>query len=489
MVRVVGRWGGAAAVLAGLLVAWPLAARADGIDLRPCRLKGVSLEARCGVVSRPLDPANPRSHRIDVQVAVVPAVARNKHPDPIVFFAGGPGQSAIDLAGPALSMLGRFTNRRDIVLIDQRGTGRSAPLECEKPDPWMPLAQAVDVSLAVQRRRACATALAELPHGDLRQYTTTIAVGDVDAIRAALGVSRINLVGVSYGTRVALEYMRLYPRHVRSAVLDGVVPPTLSLPRSFSADNQAALETAFDNCAAEPTCRDRYPRLRAQWEALLSALPTPIVTRHPMSGEEERFVLNRQAVLGAIRRALYVPTLVSAIPAVVSAAASGRFEPLVALGSAGSAAGGMAEGMHFSVLCSEEPPSNEVGTYNIGEDFGDDFHRFYEDVCFGWPRGEVSGGFREIPPATFPTLLLSGDADPATPARHAEAVATRLGPLAKHWVARHASHGALTYACVRDQVYRFVDRAERPDEFTLDSACAERIPRPRAYLPPKDPGR
>ncbi len=480
----VDRWGRLAALLASLLFGTVSAVRAEAIGFESCRLKGVAQEAMCGELSRPLDPTQPLGRRIAVHVAVLPAVARNKQPDPIVFFAGGPGQSAIDLAGPALTMLARFTNRRDIVLIDQRGTGRSAPLECDKADPWMPLARAVDVSLAVERRHACAAELQKLPHGDTRQYTTTIAVGDVEAVREALGVPRINLVGVSYGTRVALEYMRRFPQRVRSAVLDGVVPPGLSLARSFSIDNQMALEAVFDACAAEPSCRARYPELRTRWAALLSSLPRPVTARHPMHGERERFTLNRQAVLGAVRRALYVPTLTAILPAAIEAAAAGRFDALVALGSSGPP-GGISEGMHFAVLCSEEASNEGASTYLQGKDFGDDFLSFYREVCKSWPLAQVKTDFMSMAITSSPTLLLSGQADPATPARHGDEVATKLGRLATHVVAQHATHGLLAHACMREMAYQFVEHAERTPPFVPDPSCAERIPRPRAYLPPR----
>ena len=112
-----------------------LSMAAQAAEPKPCRLRGVEHEALCGVIARPLDPAQPQSVQIDVHFAVLPALARNKLPDPVFFFAGGPGQSAIEIAATVGAMLGRFTNRRDIVLIDQRGVGKSAPLVCDADDP------------------------------------------------------------------------------------------------------------------------------------------------------------------------------------------------------------------------------------------------------------------------------------------------------------------------------------------------------------------
>ena len=177
----------AAAWLASVGVPAAAAATPPGglpADLQPCRLAGVGHEAWCGKLARPLDPAAPSGPAIDVHYAVLPAAARNKKPDPVFFFAGGPGQSAIALAGTVGRLMARVANRRDVVLIDQRGTGLSAPLACERDSPSRPLAEQADLTLYAARLVACRTALQALPHGDLRRYTTTVAMQDADAVRA-----------------------------------------------------------------------------------------------------------------------------------------------------------------------------------------------------------------------------------------------------------------------------------------------------------------
>ncbi|MBL0150712.1 MAG: alpha/beta fold hydrolase, partial [Ideonella sp.] len=227
-----------------LMATMPLAMAADEAATKPCRLKGVEHEALCGSVRRALDPTKPQGTVIDVHFAVLPAMARRKADDPVFFFAGGPGQSAIDLAGALSRRYARFGHRRDLVFVDQRGTGRTAPLKCADDDErqaLQPLAEGLDEARRLQKVKDCGAALQKLPHGDLRQYTTTIAMADIDAVRSALGVERINAIGASYGTRAVLEYQRLFPQRVRRAVIDGVAPPDMVLPVSFSIDNQAAL--------------------------------------------------------------------------------------------------------------------------------------------------------------------------------------------------------------------------------------------------------
>ena len=295
-----------AALLAAALAAWPLQAAESRPGLAPCRLQGVEHEAWCGSVRRPLDPAAPHGPQIDVHFAVLPALARNRKPDPVFFFAGGPGQSAVELAGNVARLLGRLSNRRDIVLIDQRGTGRSAPLPCEEASPTQPLADAVDPVRLLERLADCRARLQKLPHGDLRHYTTAVAMQDADAVRRQLGVEQVNLVGGSYGTRAALDYMRQFPQAVRRAVLDGVAPPDMVLPTSFSTDNQAALDAMFTACAADAACAARYPELRTDWRTLLTTLPRDTSVAHPVTGELQRLRLTRDTLLGLVRTPLYL---------------------------------------------------------------------------------------------------------------------------------------------------------------------------------------
>jgi len=458
------------------------------LGLTSCRLPGVEHEAWCGQLRRLLDPAVPLGTAFDLHFAVLPALARNRKPDPVFFFAGGPGQSAVDLAPQISRLMSRLGNRRDVVLVDQRGTGRSAPLACEPLPAALPLAQALDNAWQLQRLADCRNALQALPHGDLRFYATSLAVQDVDAVRRALGATRINLVGGSYGTRVALEYMRQFPPQVRRAVIDGVAPPDMVLPAAFSADNQAALQAVLQACAAEPRCASRYPRLQADWQALLLGLPMTVTAAHPLTGQPQRFELTRQNLLGLVRAPLYVPALAAALPMALHEAAAGRLEPLLGLSSAlgGSRSrrpGQLFEGMHFAVVCSEDVPRLALSADAPGADFGSLFAQQYQQVCQGWPRAEVPAGFYEVPPAPAAVLVLSGGADPVTPPRHGQRVTQALGTKARHVVVDQAGHGVMALPCLRDVLFRFIDAASDEEALRVDAGCAAQLPRPPVYLP------
>lgn len=474
-----------AAVLAAALAA-PCAQAADTRPgLVPCWLQGVEHQALCGSVRRPLDPAAPQGTQIDVHFAVLPALARNRRPDPVFFFAGGPGQSAIEIAGSVARLLGRLSNRRDIVLVDQRGTGRSAPLVCDEPSPTQPLAEAVDPARIFDRLASCRARLQQLPHGDLRHYTTAVAMQDADAIRRQLGAEQVNLVGGSYGTRAALDYMRQFPQAVRRAVIDGVAPPDMVLPASFSTDNQAALDAVFSACEADRACSARHPTLRAGWHGLLATLPREVSAAHPVTGEVQPLTLTRDALLGLVRTPLYVPALASALPLALTEAARGHFEPLVGLATAlhGGRPGSIADGMHFAVVCAEDVPRLAQATDRPGADFGDAFADIYRKVCSDWPRGDVPAAFYTLPPAPAATLVLSGGADPVTPPRHGERVARALGTKARHVVVPEAGHGVMSLACLRDAVFRFIDADDDEEALRVDAGCARDLPRPPAFVP------
>ena len=453
-----------------------------------CRLKGLERSALCGSVSRALDPLQPRGQRVDIHFAVLPALARRKAADAVFFFAGGPGQSAIDLAGPLSRRFVRLSNRRDLVFVDQRGTGRSAPLKCADDDErkaLQPLAEGVDERRRLRRVMECRLALQKLPHGDLRQYTSTIAMGDVDAVRASLGLAQINVVGASYGTRAVLEYQRQFPQRLRRVVIDGVAPPDMMLPVSFSTDNQAALDAVFVGCEREDACQRRYPDLRDRWRQLLASLPVSALLPHPMTGREERVTITRELVLGAVRSPLYAPALAAALPAAIAEAARQRFVPLLGLAGALSGSGGsLATGMHFSVVCSEDLPLMGRAVIEApGKDFGTSFSALYAEVCADWPRGSVPGEFYRVGPSAAPVWVLSGGLDPATPPRHGERVARLLGARARHVVVPQAGHGVLSLACVRDAVVRFVSAESDDEALKLDAGCAASLPRPLAFQP------
>ena len=492
-------WRTAGVALLVLACAPALRAQTDAVTT-PCRVPGLAHEVRCGVVRRALDAARPTGPVLDIHFMVVPAVARRRLPDPVFLLAGGPGQSATALAPAVLPLLARLNNRRDLVFVDQRGTGRSAPLLCQDRS-GAPLAEPADLDAQLAQLRRCLTQLSTTSPltsaDDLRFFTTTIAMQDLDAVRARLGAERINLVGASYGTRAALEYARLFPQRLRRSVLDGVAPPDMVLPVSGGVDSQAAFDAMLTDCERSPTCQRAHPTLRADWLALLGSLPKPVSAIHPLTGQRETFTLDADRVLSAVRGPLYVPSLAAGLPRAIGEAAQGRYEALLGLADAlASRRGGtLAMGMHFSVLCAEDAPrmaSAEAAaaavqgvapTVSSAAPFADHAAMLYQRACAFWPRGTLPEAFYKLPVASTATLLLSGGLDPATPPRHADRVARALGAKVRQVTVANAGHGLLGIGCVRDVMFRFIDATEDAAALAVDASCVDGVPRPPAFAP------
>lgn len=471
-------------ILAAFAVCAPLAARAQSAALEPCRLQGIEREVRCGRVEVAEDPDAPAGRRIAIHFAVVPALARNKAPDPVFVLAGGPGQAASRVAAQVQPVFAPLNARRDIVYVDQRGTGKSNPLACPPPGRTPTLAETVDQLRAAERLADCLRKL----DADPRQYATWIAVRDLDAVRAALGAERINLWGGSYGTRAALEYLRQFPQRVRAVVLDGVAPADMALPASFAVDAEAALRRLLAHCTRDADCGARYPRLAADIDGLLARVASglQIAVAHPLTGRTESLRLDRAAVAGLLRAPLYAPPLAAVLPHALAEAARGEFAPLVAVSTslAARVAENFAEVMHFAVICAEDLPRIDAAALARARAtrFGTTFVELYRNACRDVPVRAVPAAFYEIPAADVPVLILSGGADPATPPRHGQAVARRL-PRALHLVAPNLGHGVSAQGCAPELIARFVRQAGFDG---IDGGCLERLPAPLFFRPPAD---
>lgn len=473
-----------------LAAALALACAAGGAAAAPttgCRLKGIDREVQCGAVSVAEDPERPDGRRIDVHYAVVPAVARARALEPVFVFAGGPGQSARRAAGQVQPLFARLNARRDIVYVDQRGTGASNPLACadDGAAATRSLADSLDAARLAARSRECLRRLAA--QHDLRQYATWIAVRDVDAVRAALGHERINLWGASYGTRAALEYLRQYPQRVRSLVLDGVAPPDMALPASFARDAQAGLRALLAACAAAVECSSRYPALDAALARLLARADGngfAATVAHPFTGRPQDLRIDRATLAALLRAPLYVPSLAALLPYALAEAERDNLAPLLAVATAlsGNVAENFAEGMHFAVVCAEDLPRVDAAARAAATatPLGASFLALYDDLCAAVPRREVPPAFYELSAAEVPVLILSGGADPATPPRHGERVAARLR-RATHVVAPHLAHGVSLQGCAPELIGGFIRQGSADG---LDTTCLQRLPAPTFFAAP-----
>ncbi len=451
------------------------------VKLAECRIPGLERAALCGNHEVWENRASRSGRRIAIRIAVIPARRRGAESDPLVVLAGGPGQGAVALAPQVLPLFSRLIDTRDLVLIDQRGTGGSHPLDCEAEEGGS-LQSVFEDSLPEKLVRDCLATL----DADPRQYATTTAAADLDEVLAALGYAKVNLWGGSYGTRLALEFMRRHPARVRTATLDGAAPMDMKLPYSFVADGEAAFDRLVADCEVEAPCRAAYPDLRREVGALRARLakqPRRATITDPVSGEPQPVRVTENVLLSGLFRPLYAAELASLLPLAITRAAAGDFNPLLAqnLEFTQDMADNLAVGMHLSVVCSEDVPRitpeelAQAARGFFGRVLVDDFIR----ACRHWPRAELPADFYQPVRSEAPVLILSGGIDPATPPRHGAAVAATL-PNARHAVAANLSHGVSTHGCAPRLIEKFVRHGEAK---SLDVACLARIPRPLFVLP------
>jgi pimeloyl-ACP methyl ester carboxylesterase len=454
-----------------------LAPATGALELEDCRISAgpafPGIKARCGTLLRPENPDDADSPQIELSVAVVPALDLKPEPDPFVPLAGGPGASAIEFYSAYAGAFEPVRRHRDILLVDQRGTGSSARMDCDVDDDIIEGAFSEQRVLEVTRE-----CLDELPH-DPRFFTTSVAVTDLEAVREALGYGPLNLYGVSYGSRVAQHFAKRYPGATRSIVLDGVVPPQVVLGPAIATEAQKALDEIFARCWTDERCNERFPDLTqafARIRAELEAQPVTVEIPNPVTGQRESVDFGAPELAGAVRLLAYHANSIAILPLLIDAAAAGDFEPLAAQYRMISAqmSDALALGMHNSVMCSEDAPFYDMQVIDR-----DALEASYIGVvqldaigtmCSLWPAGPVDEDFREPLDTEAPVLLLSGEADPITPPEYAVLAMVDL-QRARHVIGVQQGHGQAAIGCTPRLIGEFVASA---DPEAVDATCLER---------------
>jgi pimeloyl-ACP methyl ester carboxylesterase len=465
------------ALICGALIWCGRSAAAAALPLHECRLQHPlrmnALAARCGNFKVAENPAEPAGASIELSVAVIPALNRRSTAAPLFLLAGGPGQAASDLYSSYAGAFARINRNHDIVLVDQRGTGRSAPLACEYPDNWHETAE--DMPALREATREC---LAKF--GDrVRFYTTSVAVGDFDRVRSALGYATIDLYGSSYGTRVAELYMRRFPAFTHAVILDGVTYPEQIIGPDTPADGERALQLIVSRCEQAPECAAAYPKLQSELAGLRRRFGTerqPLSLPDPSSGLPLQVDFNRAMLNAALRFLSYNATEASLLPSLLHQGAIGNLAPLATqtIMMARQIGDQLSSGMQNSVICSEDQPrfpasatdrQRVVGTYQ-----GSDQLDALAEICKLWPRGPVDADLHASLHSDVPALLLSGEADPVTPPDDAERAARGL-VRHRNIVLKGEGHGQLATGCIPKIMADFFDAA---DPRALDVTCLER---------------
>jgi pimeloyl-ACP methyl ester carboxylesterase len=454
------------------------------IAFEPCTLaSGMSagnVQAQCAKFEVPEDHAAPDGRRIQLNLAWLPATDEGAaSDDPVFFLAGGPGQSAVQVWPQLDPAFKDVRKQRHVVLVDQRGTGGSNLLACAPDDADAQAAATPDAALIADFARRCAGQAAD--RADPRLYTTTDAIADLDAVREAIGAQQVNLVGGSYGTRVAQQYAARFPQRVRSLVLDGVAPNDLVVGGEFAHTFEDALALQSANCRELPACAKRFPDdARRQLDMLVTRLreaPAQVEYRDPATGESRSGTVNADTVTGLAFMFSYMPQTASLLPLVLDEASHGRYAPLLSLHDlmGRNMGGSMARGMQWSVICAEDADRYEEGGAE-GTLLGPDVARMFFAACATWPHGGRPQDFTAPLKSQVPVLLLSGEFDPVTPPRYAERVLQTL-PNGRHLVLRGQAHGTLGLGCMPRLLGQFL---ESTDAKALDAGCLDSM----TYVPP-----
>lgn len=443
------------------------------IHLDPCRSTDGNVEGLCGQFDVYENRQLKQGRKIALKVMVLPSTGAKPEADPFFGLAGGPGQSATE-SFPIAGYVAKIRESRDVVLVDQRGTGGSNPLQCS-------LLQVDDARAVLtepyssEKIHACR--LESDKKADTTQYTTSIAADDLDEVREALGYDKINIFGGSYGTKAALVYVRLHGAHVRTITLEAVASPQFLIPLPFAKSLQTSVDGVIALCAADAACHGKYPELRQEFDRLLQRLDKA-PARFELKGQ--RIDLSREMFLSKLRSLLYIPQVVSGFPYMVHSAYNGNWNPYAETVLALTAAleHAVARGATFSAICAEDVPAltpGQVRRATAGTYLGDAQVARYREYCRAWgPAGSVPKGFYGSVKSNVPALLISGALDPATPPATARVAAHDL-VNSRLIEVKQGTHGTGS-TCVDGLIADFVKRGTAEG---LDTSCVDAI-----HLPP-----
>lgn len=447
----------------------------------PCTIGKAKLAAVCGTYTVYENRAAASGRTIALKFVVIKAARAAV--GAIAWNPGGPGASAtVDAPyiadGETATELRMLHDRYDILLLDNRGTGGSAPQGCDLAPASMPqvyFRQIWPDSLL----RQCRTRLAR--NADLSLYTTALAADDLDDLRAALGYDKLVLDGGSYGTQFYLIYARRHPANVASMVLDGVAPPHLLIvPLEDARGAQTSVERLIAACRDDAACHQHFPSLAEHFAAVVARFDAgPVMVPLRRGSQTIEVALSKEVFADRLRQLLYSPQGAAYAPLIIEAAYRGDRAPLATM--VDTVTNGLAEilalGLNLSVTCAEDIPfitAADVARTSAGSFEGDLRIRAQQRACAIWNVDPVPASYDEPVRSEAPILMISGSDDPATPPQYARDALPYL-PNARILLIRNGSHGTQT-PCSLGLVVAFV-RAGSASGLDL-TRCAGSFHRP-----------
>ncbi len=420
--------------------------------------------------------------KIRLNFIILPARTNNPAPDPIFAFHGGPGVGAATSPEGFARYCDRARWDREVVLIDQRGTGLSNRLHCERiGDPNLAQTYLQDM-FPEDFVKNCRKKLQK--NANLRYYHTMMALGDFDDLREVLGYEHINLMGGSYGCYTAIQYMKYYPERVRSSFIFSIALPHLLYPANLARDTQNALERLFVDCAADPQSGADYPNLSQQLNQVLTRLqqgPITVNIINPINGQPETVSFTHNNFIHGLRSMLYSSGASRWIPAFIHWASNGHYAPIVEYTADNlyEMNDYLMDGMLLCVTCTETIPfidfnvartqaqGTMMGTYRLDQQ---------QRACELWVRGNIPAGFNDPVHLDIPTLMVNGENDPTTPSING-LILSNYFHNSKFIVIPNARHGVggVMENCLDDIIALFYAQASTEN---IDSSCVNTNTRP-----------
>jgi pimeloyl-ACP methyl ester carboxylesterase len=455
----------------------PFPTPSSRVALQPCKAGGMPEEVRCGTYEVYEDRAAKSGRKIALNIVVVPALSSTPAADPLFWLEGGPGVGATGTVFAARSFLSDVRKNRDLVFVDQRGTGKSNPLNCDVGDSPSDLQKFFGGTPLRESVRKCRGTLEKI--ANLKMYTTPIAMDDLDEVRDALGYEKINVGGLSYGSLASQIYLRQHGDHVRTVVLGGVATPNIKQPLQFARSAQHALDLLFEDCAADKECHENFPKVREEFDAVLARFkdgPLRVNMVHPDNKQKQSILLHRDSFTDRLRLMLTSTGSARYVPSVIHKAFQNDFLTFESAAMLTNPGGSVARGMYFTVTCSEGTrfiTEEDLKRESAGTFMGESRARTHREACNEWPHGDISPSFIELVKSNAPVLMIAGEVDPASGPWFPEA-AVKLLPNGRLIKIRYYGH-QFGEPCTKSIFTTFIERGSAAG---IDASCTDAIRRP-----------
>ena len=428
------------------------------------------------------NPDDDEGRIITIHFVILPARTSNPEPDPILVFDGGPGCGAASRVVDWAGYFEKFRKKREILLVDQRGTGKSNPLFCRRIGDQQSAQTFLQDFLPEDYVTNCRQDLERI--ADLNYYHSTLAIDDIYNLCMELGYGKVNLFGASYGGYMAQVYMKYHPEHARTAFLDCPAIPALLYPATLAADTELSLRQLFDDCASDPECAKDYPDLESEFHEVLFRLqqgPVTVNITNPITKKPETVSFSLNHFIQGFRSMLYSANRQRWAPAMIYWAYRDVYFPLVEtiVDQLYWVNQIIMDGMFLCVSCSESIPFIDysearnqakgtfVGTYRLDQQY---------QGCQLWVQSVIPADFHDLLTEPIPTLIITGEFDVPVPPYAGKILDDSL-PNSFHYTVPNCGHGLseIWENCLDDIVIQFIETASPSG---LDTSCADNNQRP-----------